>query len=207
MKALVRKDFYVLWQQMRLFLIVILFLSLIPSSFNRIFAIFYATMIPFTAAAYDERSHWDQLAAMMPYSIRDLVMSKYLLGWLFIIGAALLSLLAQIVFRLFLSDVSFSPQLIFVACCCAICIEAFLMPLLFRFRVEKSRMLMFLLIFLVCGGSGILSNAAILAPDTPAFSLHMPALTVLAILTAALSLGSIPLSIRQYQKRQQQCLS
>ena len=76
MKALLLKDTYVIWKQMKIFLIIVLVFSAIPSSFNSAFAVIYAAMMPYTAMAYDERSTWDQMAAMMPYSPRDIVLDK-----------------------------------------------------------------------------------------------------------------------------------
>ena len=66
MKALLLKDFYVLWKQMKAFLVLILLFSALPGSYNAIFAVTYAAMLPYSCVAYDERSKWDQLAAMMP---------------------------------------------------------------------------------------------------------------------------------------------
>ena len=96
MSALILKDFYVLWRQARYFLILILVFSAIPGSFNATFAVVYTSMLPYTAMAYDERSKWDQLAATMPYSQRDLVLSKYVFGWLAAGAAVCISLLSLI---------------------------------------------------------------------------------------------------------------
>ena len=65
MSALILKDFYVLWKQMRLFLLLLLVFSAIPGSFNSTFVVVYAAMLPYTAMAYDERSKWNQMAAML----------------------------------------------------------------------------------------------------------------------------------------------
>ena len=56
MQALILKDFYVMWKQTRVFLLVILVFSAIPGSFNAVFAVIYSAMLPYTAMAYDERS-------------------------------------------------------------------------------------------------------------------------------------------------------
>ena len=77
MSALLLKDYYVIFRQMKIFLLLILVFSCIPGTFYSTFAVVYASMLPYTALAYDERSKWDQLAAMMPYSARDVVLSKY----------------------------------------------------------------------------------------------------------------------------------
>ena len=82
MSALLLKDYYVIFRQMKIFLLLILVFSCIPGTFYSTFAVVYASMLPYTALAYDERSRWDQMAAMMPYSARDVVLSKYLFGWI-----------------------------------------------------------------------------------------------------------------------------
>ena len=95
MKALVQKDFYVIWKQMRMLVLVLTLLSMVNSAFNTVFLVVWCSMLPYTAMAYDERSHWNQLAAMMPYSKRDIVLSKYVLGWLSMAAAIVLSLVFQ----------------------------------------------------------------------------------------------------------------
>ena len=112
MKALLLKDFYVLWKQMKAFLVLILLFSALPGSYNAIFAVTYAAMLPYSCVAYDERSKWDQLAAMMPYSNRDLVLSRYILGWIAGAGACLLSLLLQEGFALILHQAVYPDTLI-----------------------------------------------------------------------------------------------
>ncbi len=201
MKALVLKDIYVLWKQMRIFLLIVLVLSAIPSTFNNVFAVIYAAMLPYTAVAYDERSHWDQLAAMMPYTNRAIVLSKYVLGWLCILTAAVLSLLLQGILSLVLADYFFSPSMVFLAVWGAAAILAVTLPLMFRFGVERGRMVMFLIIFLVCAGAGALSSVAISASKAQGFVLSGPLMAALPLMAVVLTLISVPLSVRLYQQK------
>ena len=97
MKALLLKDWYVLRKQAWAYLIIVLVWGAIPSEVLNLLAVVYGAMIPYTAMAYDERSKWDQMAAMMPYSIRDIVLSKYLLGWVCSVAAGLCSMALQFV--------------------------------------------------------------------------------------------------------------
>ena len=82
MKALLMKDLHVFWRRMKLFVLMIVVFCAVPSVFQNTFAITYAAMIPYSMFSVDEACKWDKLAAMMPYSTFDLVMSKYLLGGL-----------------------------------------------------------------------------------------------------------------------------
>ena len=74
MSALLLKDFYVMWKQTRVLLILILVFSCLPGAFYPTFAVVYAAILPYTAMAYDERSKWGQLAAMLPYADRERVL-------------------------------------------------------------------------------------------------------------------------------------
>ena len=156
MSALLLKDYYVIFRQMKIFLLLILVFSCIPGTFYSTFAVVYASMLPYTALAYDERSRWDQMAAMMPYSARDVVLSKYLFGWIAVaVSAAATFVLQTILSVIWLSDVEGpSIPVILLSVCVAVCILDITLPMMFRFGVEKGRLAMFLIIFLVCASAG-----------------------------------------------------
>lgn len=200
MKALIQKDVYVLWKQMKLFVIVMLVIMAGNGSFGSVFVVIWCAMLPYTALAYDERCKWDQLAAMMPYSPRDLVLSKYVLGWLCAGAAGVLVLAAQAVIRAFrLPLETGSPLAVLLSFCASVCVLAITLPLMFRFGVERGRMGMFLLIFLVCGGAGALT--AIGDPGGASASGNTAALLSMAAVLApvaavVLTAVSVPLSLR-----------
>jgi len=201
MKALVWKDLCVLLKQMRMFLVIILVITVFNGAFGNVFIVVWASMMPFTAMAYDERSKWDQLAAMMPYSVRDIVLSKYALGWLCMGAAVLLSLAIQTVLTvLHLPMAALDPIGNLLGLCASACVLAIILPCMFRFGVERGRLVMFLLIFLVCGAAGAVSSIAI---DIGGGALRVPPLVIAALPAAAVILTavSIPLSMNLYQKR------
>ena len=201
MKALILKDTYVIWRQMKYFLVFILLFSALPSGFNNAFAVVYAAMLPYTALAYDERSKWDQLAAMMPYSTRDIVLCKYVFGWLCIGGAAVLSSLLQTVLSLVI-DRAFLSGVMALSVLGALCILALSLPMMFRMGVEKGRLGMFLIIFLICGGAGAIASIAENMNSGTPFALQTPILAVLLVAALVLNAVSVPLSMRFYTKRQ-----
>ena len=194
MKALIYKDCCVLWRQMKIFLLIILVFSLLPSSFNSSFAMIYAAMLPYTAMAYDERSKWNQLAAAMPYSSMDMVLSKDVLGWLLSLGATVLTIGVQVVASL-LSAARVNVQTIWLAMWISACVLAVILPLLFRFGVEKARLVIFFIIFLVCSCAGLISGIS-QSPNTATL------LTLLLPLLALVLNGiSIPLSLSFHARR------
>lgn len=201
MSALLLKDYYVIFRQMKVFLLLILVFSCIPGTFYSTFAVVYAAMLPYTALAYDERSKWDQLAAMMPYSDRDIVLSKYVFGWIGVaIAAAATFVIQSVLAFVWLSDVTGpSVPVILLSVCVAVCILDITLPLMFRFGVEKGRLVMFFVIFLVCasaGGIATIEQSSLDGGFYLSFSL-VPAVIAAAVLTAV----SIPLAIRLYGRR------
>ena len=164
MKALLLKDSFTIARQMKIFLILILFLACYGSSMSG-FAIIYASMLPITALAYDERSKWNTLAAMMPYSQSSIVMSKYVLGYISIGMAAIISCLAQIAINLY-RHTNFEAEgivAIVAVICIALLLQAFTLPFMFRFGVEKGRLAFFALIAVtVLGGTVFGKNFAAL---------------------------------------------
>ena len=197
MSALILKDYYVIFRQMRIFLLLVLVFSCIPGAFYSTFAVVYASMLPYTALAYDERSHWDQMAAMMPYSDRDLVLSKYVFGWLSTAAAAAASFVLQTVLAAVWPGAEGpSVPVILLSVCVAVCILDITLPLMFRFGVEKGRLAMFLIIFLVCASSGAIS--VIDQSGGPDFGFQMWAPPAVAVVMTAVS---VPLSVRLYGRR------
>ena len=204
MKALLMKDCCVLWKQMRIFILILLVFCLFNGSFGNLFVVIWSAMMPYTAMAYDERSKWDQLAAMMPYSVRDIVLSKYALGWLCMGCALVVCLAAQGLAHLI------SPELLELAplssyllgLLAGVLILNITLPLFFRFGVEKGRLAMFLLIILVCGATGALSTVPVSVAEGQLSSAFQSAiLAVIAAIDVVTTAVSVPLSMRLYRSR------
>lgn len=201
MKALLKKDIFVLLRQMKMFLLMIAIFAAIPQGNMTVFAIVYCGMLPYTAMAYDERSKWDDLAAMMPYSASDMVMSKYVLGWLAVGCATVLSALSNFLLGLFVTT-DFSPAALLPYMCMGFLMMAVTMPLMFRFGVEKGRMFFILLmVFVAVGGAGLVAGL-VDSGESGEIPKTMLAFVQLGIpvLSAALTAISIPLSMAMYKK-------
>ena len=193
MKALVRKDFYVLWKQMRMFVLIMVLLSVVGGIFNSVFVVVWCSMLPFTAIAYDERSHWDQLASMMPYSKRDLVLSKYVLGWLSMAAALVLSLVFQTAASFFTHNppVFFALVMSFLGGLIALAIT---LPMVLRFGVERGRWGFMIIIFGVALLGGSIAGIAEELPSIP-----LPAAVLLSLAAVLATAVSIPLSMKLYK--------
>ncbi|MCI2059168.1 MAG: ABC-2 transporter permease [Oscillibacter sp.] len=195
MKGLLIKDLYVLLKQMRIFLLMVVVFAIIPGSSMTTFAVIYAAMMPYTALAYDERSRWGELAGMMPYSTREIVLSKYVLGWLFTGGAAVIALAAGLVeARMGLRGCS--PRMAILSLCIGVIMMAITLPPMFRFGVEKGRMLFILVMVVAALSSVSLVNALDQVVETRAL---MSVLGLcLPVAAVVLSAVSVLLSVRFY---------
>ena len=199
MKALIKKDIFTVLKSMKVFLVIIILFSIIPNFSASSFAVVYASMLPLTALAYDERSKWDTLAATMPYSPWQIVGSKYALGYLGLAGSILLTLAAQAATRLL--GVAFdaaSSESVLYAACTGLMMTALSLPAAFRLGVEKGRLMLTAL--LVCILAVVLLSdrlTQVFSADTSAVSLRIAAL----IFFAAINAASIALSAKLYEKR------
>ena len=204
MKALLLKDFLTLSRYLRMALLFVVIFACIPGGSMAAYALVFAAMIPITALAYDEQSKWPRLAAMMPYSPRQLVMSKYVLGYIMLGGAILLSVVSTVVTTLVRGDVldPASLSMLLILACAASLILAVIMPLILRFGVEKGRLVMLVGVAVIVGITFVLGedDGLIAAMDA---SLVTVTAVFLAVCVAVNAL-SIPLSVRIYSRKNRQ---
>ena len=199
MRGLLYKDAVTLMKQLKLFLMMILIFAVIPGYNLITFALVYCAMLPFSAMAYDERSKWNRLAAMLPYSNAQLVLCKYILGWLSVIGAMLIAAVAQfaaILIRGAQAELDTMLLTLVVSASVSLILLALSLPFLYRFGVERGRMTFIVAIVLGVVGVTLFSNVISFDLNS-AFSrwliLLVPALAV------ALNAISVPISTRLYQ--------
>ena len=203
MHALLYKDFRVMWKQMKAFLLLIAIFCLIPNqalNLSAFFVVYAGLMLPMSLMSYDERAKWDTFAAMLPYASREIVLSRYLGGWLCVDLAGVLYAIGGAL----AAGQPFPPaeRLVSLGWLFALTLaaQAILFPYLFRHGVEKARLYMMIffvvLLALVAALAGLAGAA--LPQGSILFLLGAPAALVLALL---LCLASVPLSVRQYVKR------
>ncbi|MCI8497005.1 MAG: ABC-2 transporter permease [Clostridiales bacterium] len=199
MKGLLMKDLFNLKRQGGIILLVLVMYGLFSFStgmsevLGGLVAVFGA-MLPVTALAYDERAKWDKYALSMPVTRRQIVLSKYLLGFLLTAAAFVLNVVLQAVGK------SENPWDIFLVPLClagvGLLFLSLLMPLLFKFGTEKARLLMLVLVAVPVAGAMLLSNNNIPLPDESVQT------ALLLLIPAGVLAISIVLSIRIYEKKE-----
>ncbi len=197
MKGLIYKDALTLVKQMRFYLLLVLVFALLPIGSLSSFALVYAAMLPFSAMAYDEQAKWPRLAAMLPYTDGQLVLCKYIIGWVGVLAALLLSLIAGIGTKFIAGSTApvQSLRLLPMAAAMALLLIAVVLPLIFRFGVERGRM--FSMAVIVLGAIGIAALGEMIGGRMEGYPWALAAFLLAALLNTA----SFFLSLWFYRKK------
>ncbi len=201
MKGLLLKDWYTLIKQMKIMLMLMLVFACVPGYSMAAFAVVYAAMLPVTALAYDERSKWDELAAMLPYSVKEIVGGKYVLGVTAVAAAGAVAAVAQLILSRFgwtQFDAEAAFALLFTACLALIMLAIYL-PAMFRLGVEKGRVLFTILICASAAAGVILSDK--LSAFIDGIGSPVAAALVLLAIAAAAQIASFEVSVRFYEMK------
>lgn len=202
MKGLILKDLLNLRKQGKVILLFVGFYFVLGiinqngDSFGGVVALLFA-MLAVTALAYDERAGWDKYALTMPVSRRDLVISKYLLGVLLSFAGFLLNVVFQLAFAraelgdgLLISLALFGVGLFFLA---------LMLPINFKWGVEKGRILMMIVLFGPTILITLLPRMGVAMPDETFLQSLMYILPVAVIVLFAISVW---ISLRIYEKKE-----
>jgi len=148
MKGLLLKDALILFRQSRLLAALMLALALFSGTeplVLRSISVLYAALLPINVLAYDERSGWDRVVAVLPYSRAAVVGEKYLLAAVGVLGTTLLSLLSEWVVGGFaLPMESIAAALMYA--CIVLLLTAISLPPMFRYGLEKGRLFYFVFV-------------------------------------------------------------
>ena len=200
MKALLLKDYYMLGKSLRFLVLVMALWSLVPVAFLNVFVVVYGSMIPYSAMSYDQQSRWNIFARMLPYRERDIVLSRYVLGWLYTTAAGTIMFALQNILSLFSPLFGCSFRALLAALCVGFFLLDINIPLMLHFGAEKARWAASFITFLTFASVGALSGLINDAKNAAAavLSLALPGMLVLTIIATAVS---IPLSLHIYRKR------
>lgn len=191
MKGLLYKDIATLGRQLKFFLAIIVAFAAIPGSFTTTFALIYAVMLPFSAMAYDEQAKWNRLAAMLPYTDLQLVLSKYILGWIGVLATLVIAIVARGAVALVQGSpaaLATDGTTLLLSASLALLLLDISLPLLYRFGVERGRLAFRLCIIGAAIGIAMFNQNAI--ADMRA---SIPA--QIAIVAAALAAVASPVSV------------
>lgn len=147
------------------------------------------TMMSITSMSYDDLAKWDKFAIAMPISRKKLVYSKYILSILLSISGVSISIAISYVIKLFNSKIStselfLSSYIIFII---SILFISVVLPLVYKFGVEKSRIMMMAVIAIPMIIAYLISGMGISMPSESQLKLLLWASPILLIITLIIS--------------------
>lgn len=196
MKGLLYKDGYLFWKdQKSLFFLVGIFCVVAPTFYYTMPTIIISIIVgSISLLSADEKCEWDRLAMMLPYSSRSLVLSKYIVVWLFL----LYSLLVYTAGLLLVAKTTVPEALVYLllAATTSLAAQGICQPILFNNSAELGRPAVAIIAGLVIGaGVGTLS---LIETQNP--SLLLP-FFIAMLVGIGVNIGSVFLSERLYRQR------
>ena len=192
MKGLILKDLLNLRKNLITIIIMCLFYTLLFSTLNPTFlsgmiTILFAMQI-LTTFSYDDYSKWNMYALSLPITKKQLVLSKYILGISFIIFGGVFSFILTSLLSLFKGSFILGDLVASIIGSTGIMILMILilLPLIFKYGVERSR-IMLLAIFaiptvLILIISKVLALTGIPFPSEEQLNALLPVICIIATL-------------------------
>ena len=206
MKGLLLKDLFAIRRQGKILLVFVVVYSIYAVMVKNIsmlggMVVLMCAMMPITTMSFDEFCKWDKYALSMPLSRKTIVLSKYSLGIILDLAGILILAPISAIMVLFTKEMKVSESLLVLLVIgeVAITFLAIILPILFKFGVEKGRMLMMIVIFAPTILFLLVSKIGMKVPseETIEHLLYASPFAVIAIL-----LLSIQLSINIYEKKE-----
>ena len=204
MKGLIRKDLYMMKTYFRISWVIVLIFLVVgavneKASFYYIYSCIMGGILPISLLSYDEKERWMDYADTLPVSTNTVVRSKYLLGLIFSLAVSVLATISYAVSCRMNrgGDLSSVPGMAAVFFCISLLPAILLMPVIFKFGVEKGRILYYILfgvLFFFAALTGFSDSFS-----APALSLH-PLIAVAVF--AVLWFGSMLFSQMTYPRRE-----
>ena len=209
MLGLIKKDLFVMKNNLKYFLLMILVFAFFAKESNIIYfiPIFISIMIFITTFSYDDYNKWDTYAITLPLSREKIVLAKYLTSLLLMVGTVLITFLLSFVIDTINHSFDFDEvfPMIFGGLFALVLLQTFMYPLIYKFGTEKGRIGLFVGVFAVSGLVGYLVNRVKI--DTTALTgfiqfFNQYRILLLSIVMVILFVGSYFVSKRIYLKKE-----
>lgn len=201
MGGLILKDLYGLKQQLKIYIIIAVVWLLIAvttrdMSFFSGLVMMFTFLVPITSLAYDEKSRFDAYALTMPVKRSDIVLSKYLLS---LICGAVCALAGFFVNVICMNDIFETTVVTLILLCVGIFFSSIVLPLLFRFGVEKGRTIMMAVLLLPVILALLFSKFDVAIPENEFIKYS---LLFVPVITAVVFFVSFQISKKIYEKKE-----
>ncbi|MEK4228783.1 ABC-2 transporter permease [Solibacillus sp. FSL H8-0538] len=148
MQALLLKDILMLQKQIKMMLWLLLIISIAAFIFEQgvmliSVALIFGTLQVTTVFVFDESCQWDKFAGSLPVNKKDIVQSRYVLGFVLTIGSLLIVTPILFIVNLFTMQLPFHyvVALLAVSLFGALFMLAILLPINIKFGSQKGRLI------------------------------------------------------------------
>ena len=206
MKGLILKDLLMAKKYCRSYAIIIIVFLTVAFANKENFFVSYPCILcgilPVTLLAYDERSHWLQYSCTLPYSRKQIVSVKYLIGisiqvTVLLLSAAVMAVKMKMSGSFSLSKLLFNVSVVFFISSLTASVN---LPLMFKLGVEKGRVWYYIMVGVACAlgvlVSGALSHSVSAAAPGPVLS------AVFLLVGVLMYFVSWSLAVRLFEKRE-----
>ena len=116
-------------------------------------------MLFISTFSYDEYNNWDAYAITLPGGRKSIVKSKYITSlFLTLLSAVITVLLNCLISVINNTDVNEFISSLLGSICAIVIIQSIMYPLIFKFGMEKGRIVLFILVFVMVGVISLLKN-------------------------------------------------
>jgi ABC-type transport system involved in multi-copper enzyme maturation permease subunit len=174
------------------------------SSFTTTFISILFAIMAITSMSYDELAKWNIYALSMPISRKELVLGKYLLAFILVcLGVAISLIIAVIpVFMGNEADLLMLMLTVLTSGSVALIMLTILLPLVYKFGIEKSRIILFIVLFIPSILLAILAQTGLIMPNKATDILIITLLQILPIVALVLFVASYFISVAIFNNKE-----
>lgn len=162
MLGLIKKDFLIIKNNLKLIIVMLMvfFIMALGGQFNISFIpTFIIVMLFISTFSYDEYNNFDAYAITLPGGRKNIVKSKYIASlFLTLLSAVITVLLNYLISVINNTAVNELISSLLGSICAIVIIQSIMYPLIFKFGMEKGRIVLFILVFVMVGVITLLKN-------------------------------------------------
>ena len=162
MLGLIKKDFLIIKNNLKLIIVMLMvfLIMALGGQFNISFIpTFIIVMLFISTFSYDEYNNWDAYAITLPGGRKNIVKSKYIASlFLTLLSAVITVLLNYLISVINNTAVNELISSLLGSICAIVIIQSIMYPLIFKFGMEKGRIVLFILVFVMVGVITLLKN-------------------------------------------------
>lgn len=173
MTSLVLKDILNLQSYLRTIFVFVIFYTVLSFTMADVslvagMLIILFAMIPISSFSYDQQAKWDVFSQTLPVTRKQIVQGKYIVALLFIVLGFVLSFVITVIATVLKGETLDLMELLIgngMIALTGLILLAIMIPLIYKFGVEKSRMMLMTIALVPTLGVMLLANLGFTIPS------------------------------------------